>query len=70
MLVRSLTKDFTSDYAKKLFWVACTFGVAFAGNSSRRLLPVLDWVLCACGCRCFLLFAADTGFSVFPVSRD
>jgi len=42
LLVRSLTRDFTSSHAKKLFVVACSFGLAFAGESITLVVSVLN----------------------------
>ena len=42
LLVRSLTKDFASPYARKLFTVAVLLAVAFAASSAIQLLSVID----------------------------
>lgn len=41
LLVHSLTRDFTSLYAKKLFVLACAFGACFASESVVLFLTVL-----------------------------
>ena len=42
LLVRSLTKDFSSPYARKLFFVAVSFSACFFATSAILLLSVVD----------------------------